>query len=105
MDKDKKREYEKSWYQGIGKQKRKEANKRWQIKKIEEFKILKEALKCNRCDESHIVCLDFHHIDPNQKEGNVGQIARNYSTKRLLEEINKCEILCSNCHRKEHYKE
>ncbi len=105
MTKEQKREYERNWYKTIGKQKRIDANKKWEQKKLEEFRNLKSKLKCNRCEENHIACLEFHHLDPNTKDGNVGELARSLSTKRLLEEIKKCEILCANCHRKEHYKE
>ena len=101
---ERRREWERNWYKTIGKEKRTAANKRWERKKMDEFRALKAKLKCNRCPENHIACLEFHHIDPTEKEGNIGQICRNYSTKRLLKEIEKCEILCANCHRKEHYK-
>jgi hypothetical protein len=103
--KEDKKAYEKKWYQTIGREKRQLANKRWENKKIEEFKKIKSTLKCEICNESHIACLEFHHLDPSEKEGNVGQVARSFSTKRLMEEISKCIILCANCHRKEHYKE
>jgi len=105
MTKEEKREYERNWYKTIGKEKRKIANKRWEIKKLEEYKLLKTTLKCNRCGETHIACLEFHHLDPTEKEGNIGHICRRYSTERLKREMEKCEVLCANCHRKEHYKE
>jgi len=100
---EKQREYERKWYQTIGKEKRKIANKRWADKKVEEFKELKANLQCARCGENHIACLEFHHTDPTKKEGNVSQMAKKLSTKKLLEEIEKCIVLCANCHRKEHY--
>ena len=98
-----KRQYERNWYKTIGKEKRITANKKWEHKKLDEFREIKKTLKCNRCSENHIACLEFHHIDPSGKEGNIGQICRSYSTERLLKEIEKCEILCANCHRKLHY--
>ena len=99
------RQYQNNWYATEnGKQKRYEANKRWRLKKQTEYKKIKSTLKCNRCGENHIACLEFHHLDPSQKEGNVGSKFRNVSTKKLLEEIAKCEVLCANCHRKEHHK-
>jgi hypothetical protein len=103
MTKEQKREYERTWYKTIGKEKRDAANKKWELKKIAEFKEIKKNLKCNKCNEDDIACLDFHHLDPLEKDAAVGQIARKVSTKRLLEEIAKCEVLCSNCHRKLHY--
>lgn len=67
------------------------------------FKDFKSHLKCNRCPEDDYICLDFHHLNPNEKEINVTQtLANSWSKKRILKEIDKCEVICSNCHRKEH---
>ncbi len=66
----------------------------------------KSTLKCSRCTENHPACLDFHHLNPQEKDFSVTAIANGtYSKKRILEEINKCEVLCANCHRKLHYNE
>lgn len=46
--------------------------------------------------ESHV--LDFHHLEP--KSFNMG-VSMQRSRKQLIQEINKCTILCSNCHRME----
>ena len=57
---------------------------------------------CSRCPEKDPVCLDFHHPD-GEKEMGVSEAARRgWSIKRLLSEIEKCLILCANCHRKHH---
>ena len=57
--------------------------------------------KCVVCGESESVCLDFHHIDPNEKDFTIGK-HRNKSRENLLKEIQKCVVLCANCHRKLH---
>ena len=50
----------------------------------------------NKCKEA----LDFHHLDPNDKVEALGQMIRDqYSDKAILEEIKKCILICSNCHR------
>ena len=70
------------------------------------FNSLKEGKKCEKCDETHIATLDFHHIDPNQKEFEVGSFFNRKSIKhkqKILDEVKKCVILCSNCHRIFHY--
>ncbi len=68
------------------------------------FKELKAKLSCNHCPEDHPACLDFHHLDPSKKEfGISGNSVRDFSWDRILKEIAKCEVLCSNCHRKEHF--
>lgn len=63
----------------------------------------KSKLKCTKCDESHISCLDFHHVDPSQKEGLITKMI--YSRLKLERELKKCIVLCSNCHRKLHWNE
>jgi hypothetical protein len=60
--------------------------------------------KCVRCGENHPLLLDFHHQDPSTKENQVTAliyIASKY--KEAQEEAQKCILLCSNCHRKEHH--
>ncbi len=44
------------------------------------------------------VCMDFDHLDPTTKTRTVAQMT-NFSIKRIQEEIDKCEVVCSNCHR------
>lgn len=39
----------------------------------------------------------------NDKEFNISNEIRNLSIENLKKEINKCVVLCSNCHRKLHY--
>src|SRR5271157_5223448 len=66
---------------------------------------IKQVLKCNRCPESFWACLDFHHTDPAEKDSSVAHAIRDsWSKKRILAEIAKCEVLCKNCHAKEHAK-
>ena len=65
---------------------------------------VKETLCCNRCPENHIACLQFHHIDPSQKEMGIAQMVNQcWSVGKIQSEMDKCEVLCANCHAKEHY--
>lgn len=60
---------------------------------------------CATCGERHPACLDFHHIG-DDKEAGIAKAARSgWGLERLKAEIAKCEVLCSNCHRKLHYEE
>ena len=43
--------------------------------------------------------MDFHHRDPSTKIACIGTLANSGSVASLLEEIEKCDLLCSNCHR------
>lgn len=51
---------------------------------------------CEDCDIDNPLVLEFHHVT--DKDYNVAQIMH-WSWERILEEINKCIILCANCHR------
>lgn len=67
------------------------------------FKLIeyKKTLECERCgNEDHRV-LDFHHYR-DDKHFNIADGVNNVSWETLLAEINKCECVCSNCHRIEH---
>lgn len=65
---------------------------------------VKDDLSCEMCGESHNACIDFHHTNNEEKDANIGNMPQQgYSKDRILAEIEKCEVLCANCHRKEHY--
>ena len=42
--------------------------------------------------------LDFDHIS-GQKSANISRLARGAGWTQLLDEIDKCEVVCANCHR------
>ena len=64
---------------------------------------LKHQLRCNRCGEAHPGCLQFHHPDPAAKEVTVADaVRRGWRRSRIVQEIEKCEVLCANCHAKHH---
>lgn len=66
--------------------------------------VYKAERGCSRCPEHHPAALDFHHIDASGKISTIARITRlGWSWERILTEIIKCEILCANCHRKEHW--
>jgi hypothetical protein len=59
---------------------------------------------CCVCGESEPGCLDFHHRDGDEKERSISKMISYYSSwNRIEAEIRKCDVLCANCHRKEHY--
>lgn len=58
--------------------------------------------KCTKCGYMKcFMALDFHHLNPDDKDFS---ISANYNRKweSLVEELNKCVLLCSNCHREIH---
>ena len=70
-----------------------------------EWDVFKSSLKCERCGENHPATLDFHHKNPKEKEHAVSTLIRNKQYGKARKEIEKCEVLCANCHRKHHHKE
>lgn len=65
----------------------------------------KTTHSCALCKENHPACLEFHHLDPRKKDIEVSRIAaRGWSMARLQKEVRKCSVLCSNCHKKLHWK-
>ena len=67
---------------------------------------LKSQLKCAKCGDSRGYVLDFHHINPEEKDKEISRmLSKNYTLERIMNEIKKCVCLCSNCHREFHYLE
>lgn len=62
----------------------------------------KKNLTCSKCNESDSICLDFHHQDTNKEFCISDASNRGISKNNLLKELQKCVVLCSNCHRKLH---
>ncbi len=64
---------------------------------------VKKANPCLACGETEICCLDFHHKNKKDKLESIGALVRlQWGLPRILEELKKCVVLCSNCHRKLH---
>ncbi len=51
--------------------------------------------KCNRA-------LVFHHIDPSKKDFGLAASGLTRSWKKTQKELNKCILLCANCHAEVH---
>jgi hypothetical protein len=70
------------------------------------FDEIVNKLSCVKCGENHPGCLDFHHRDPGTKDGAIGHMLNDFTSKELiLAEMKKCDVLCANCHRKHHHEE
>ena len=67
--------------------------------------VLYKGGKCEKCGYNrNLAALQFHHILPNTKKfGLNGRNILSSSEQELLEEVNKCVLLCANCHAEEHY--
>lgn len=99
------REYHKGWYQR-NKEKVIEKRKQRQLDIRDWFRSYKSKLCCIECGESHPACLQFHHKNKEEKRFNISDVARRpTSMKALVNEIEKCDVLCVNCHAKHHWRE
>ena len=57
---------------------------------------------CNECGyDDHPASLDWHHTNPEDKESEVSTLIQCAGWDRIKAEIEKCEVLCANCHRVE----
>ena len=61
-----------------------------------------QRTQCAKCGDTRTYLLDFHHIDKDDKDFTIGQLKKG-SKEILQNEINKCIVLCANCHREFHY--
>ncbi|MBS3093924.1 hypothetical protein J4456_05075 [Candidatus Pacearchaeota archaeon] len=102
-DPGKRREYRRRWYDNNKKtekayiEKRKKRIRHW-------FAQFKSTLQCSNCKENHPATLDFHHTVNYFKESGINIMVYNgYSINKIKSELEKCIVLCSNCHRKWHH--
>lgn len=98
------KEYAKKYY---------EANKEAHGKRVAERKRVlrvkwlefKSTLSCQHCGETHPATFDFHHITKDPTNRKVYKLLQSQNYNGAREEIKKCIVLCSNCHRKHHFYE
>lgn len=60
----------------------------------------KASKKCVNCPEDDPCCLDFHHLE--NKKDTVSEMIERKNLRKIVAEINKCVLVCANCHRKLH---
>ena len=74
------------------------ANKKWLSQQKD-----KPCFDCNENFPSYV--MDFHHLNPNDKTMSVANAITRMGREKILAEINKCILLCANCHRIREYQE
>ena len=99
--------YSKKWY-AKNKKKKKEQAKKSRKRAIQRNRKYVETYKLDNpcpCGETIPCCLSFHHAN-GDKTGNISDMVnRGYGLTRIQKEINKCDVLCLNCHAKLHREE
>jgi hypothetical protein len=70
-----------------------------QAKRREWHWKMKEGQPCSDCGGSfHPVAMQWDHPEGSEKKGNVATMLQRVSRRRFLEELEKCELVCANCH-------
>lgn len=64
--------------------------------------VKRDSEGCGNCAEERPILLDFHH--PGEKEGTIARmVSTGQSVESIRSEIDRCELLCANCHRRLHH--
>lgn len=110
-NKEKVKEYDQDYFQKTYPQKKEKLRETWnsdakrvRSKRAEFILEFKKDKCCSKCGEKRWYVLDLHHLDPKEKDFNIGE-ATKYSIKKIKSELEKCVFLCSNCHREFHHLE
>jgi predicted transcriptional regulator len=58
---------------------------------------------CQNCGyDKYYGALEFHHLDPNEKDFSFGNVKSFTLNDKMKSELDKCVLLCANCHRETH---
>ena len=72
-------------------------------RKVREMAVQYKGGQCSRCGYKKCVeALEFHHLDSSQKDFGISAKGYTRSWARVREEIEKCVLVCANCHRELH---
>mgnify|MGYP003585914959 CR=1 FL=1 len=63
---------------------------------IDEYKMARGCFDCGYCD--HPSALEFDHLPGSDKKFNIGEEIGKQSKAALWAEIEKCDVVCANCH-------
>lgn len=86
----------------------KECNSKKSAERARNFKrdcVQYKGGKCENCGYDKCNgALDFHHKDPTQKDFTIAYQKNRSINDKIKKELDKCSLLCANCHREEHYR-
>jgi len=104
VHKEKHKAYSAAHYQKT-KEETKQRTKKKRSALRKEWKAFKATLSCTQCGFNHTAALDFHHKDPSTKTVSVNALVSNGQYALAMKEVEKCVVLCANCHRIHHHDE
>lgn len=71
--------------------------------KIKLWSVEYKGNKCSLCEyDKCIDALDFHHLNPDEKDFNISDHGLKMDWPLIKEELDKCILVCANCHREIH---
>lgn len=74
-------------------------------KKREYIDNYKNDRECKYCDEDREPCLQLHHKNPDKKVSSISEMrSSEHTLDEVKKEIDKCEVVCANCHWIKHSK-
>lgn len=74
--------------------------------KIKEMSVEYKGGSCQKCGyDKYIGALEFHHLDPNEKDFLISKKGHCASWEKVKKELDKCILVCANCHREVHEEE
>jgi hypothetical protein len=72
-------------------------------KKIKLMAVEYKGGKCIHCSYNKcLAALEFHHRDKDKKDFGISMNGNTKSWQRIKDELDKCDLVCSNCHREIH---
>jgi len=72
-------------------------------KKIREMAVEYKGGKCMLCGYNKCIqALEFHHIGNTEKDFGISDKGYTRSWERVKKEIDRCILVCANCHRELH---
>jgi hypothetical protein len=74
--------------------------------KLKQLALEYKGGKCQKCGyDKCSAALDFHHRESSDKEFGLSKKGLTRSWEKTKIELDKCDLLCSNCHRELHFEE
>jgi hypothetical protein len=96
--------YERDYLQSSCKECRRKTQKLKRQRNYDWVTQYKKSKNCSKCEESRWYVLEFHHKDSEDKDKEIARLVSNgTSLERIISEIDKCELLCANCHKEFHH--
>lgn len=71
--------------------------------KVKQLAVEYKGGKCIKCNyNTYVGALEFHHLDSSKKDFGIANKGYTKSWEKIKLELDKCILVCSNCHREIH---